>query len=136
MAYFKNGLFQKWPISKNGLFQNFCRRHNYRKRDVFSEKNVTTFGNALYIFNRDALCYLLRPKKIVRPSVPDIKAETYRGFFLSDSATLTPLHTPKKGSSIMEACEIAPLALSYHHFCHYIQIERPDWLDLENILTI
>ena len=30
MAYFKN-----WPILKNGLFHNFCRRHNYRKRDVF-----------------------------------------------------------------------------------------------------
>ena len=44
MAYFKN-----WPILKNGLFQYFCRRHNYRKRDVFFEKkNATTFGNALY----------------------------------------------------------------------------------------
>ena len=40
MAYLKNGLFQKmayfkkWPISK------FCRRHNYRKRDVFFEKKT------------------------------------------------------------------------------------------------
>ena len=55
MAYFKNGLLQKRPISKiglflkNGLFQIFCRRHNYRKRDVFFEKkNATTSGNALY----------------------------------------------------------------------------------------
>ena len=65
MAYFKNGLFQKWPISKmayfkNGLFQNFCRRHNYRKRDVFFEKkNATTFGNALY---KDSLNILKKSK--------------------------------------------------------------------------
>ena len=28
MAYFKNGLFQKWPISKNGLFKKLAYSKN------------------------------------------------------------------------------------------------------------
>ena len=37
------------------------------------------------------MTHMTNPLKIVRPSIPDIKAEPFRGFFLSDSATLTPI---------------------------------------------